>query len=128
MFCLKLNLDAIVNHQMQSDQQELIDIVSTRIRSKSQQEWLEFFGSEDICVTPIKEFADVIQDPQILHREMFLNIDYSSGALKQMKTPFVEKTTATDRAPVLGEHNVETLTSLGYSAEEIAAFKEEDVL
>ncbi len=67
-------------------------------------------------------------DPQLLHRKMLLNVPYSSGVLRQMKTPFVSETKAVVRAPLLGEHNVETLTEFGYSPEEIASLKEEGIL
>lgn len=127
-FCLKLNLQAYVNHQMQSDQRELIEIIAAKVGSKTQREWLEFFNNEDLCVTPLKDFSETLQDPQVIHRGTLFSIAYASGTLTQMKTPFVAEAPSTERAPVLGEHNVETLTSLGYTASQIAELKEEGVL
>jgi crotonobetainyl-CoA:carnitine CoA-transferase CaiB-like acyl-CoA transferase len=127
-FCLKLNLDSYVNHQMQTDQKELIMMLTEKIGSKSLREWLIFFENEDLCITPVKNFSDTVLDPQVLHRKMLLDVAYPSGILRQMKTPFVAETNATVRAPVLGEHNVETLTELGYSAQEIASLKKQGIL
>jgi crotonobetainyl-CoA:carnitine CoA-transferase CaiB-like acyl-CoA transferase len=127
-FCLKMNLSAYVNNQMQSDQQELINVLAEKLGERTLQEWLDFFGSEDFCITSIKDFPETIEDPRVVHRKMLLDISYPSGILKQMKTPFVSETTATSRAPVLGEHNVETLTELGFSTTEIATLKEDGIL
>ena len=127
-FCLKMNLSAYVNNQMQSDQNELKNALAEKLGERTLQEWLDFFGKEDFCITPIKDFPETIEDPQVVHRKMLLDISYPSGILKQLKTPFVSETTATSRAPVLGEHNVETLTELGFSTAEIATLKEDGIL
>jgi crotonobetainyl-CoA:carnitine CoA-transferase CaiB-like acyl-CoA transferase len=127
-FCLKMNLNSYVNHQMQSDQRELKNVLAETLAARTLDEWLDIFSKEDFCITPVKDFAETIEDPQILHRKMLLNISYPSGTLKQFKTPFVSVTTATSRAPVLGEHNVETLIELGFSAAEIATLKEDGIL
>lgn len=127
-FCLKVNLDPFVNRQMQSDQKELTEILAVKIKSRTLPEWLEFFRNEDLCITPVRNFDEAIQDPQILHRKLLLDVSYPSGTLKQMKTPFVSETNSKRRAPVLGEHNLETLTEVGYSPNEIDSMKKDGVI
>jgi crotonobetainyl-CoA:carnitine CoA-transferase CaiB-like acyl-CoA transferase len=55
-------------------------------------------------------------------------VNYPSGRLQQMKTPFIDKPEHQSRAPLLGEHNVEILTELGFTTDEIANLKVEKVL
>jgi crotonobetainyl-CoA:carnitine CoA-transferase CaiB-like acyl-CoA transferase len=126
-FCLKMNLDQFANSQIQGDQSNLIRVLAERIAARTLNEWMEFFQGENLCVTPVREFREVLADPHVRERSLFETVTYPSGDLLQMKTPFVPEA-AKGRAPLLGEHNVEILREHGYSAAEIDAFKEEGVL
>lgn len=127
-FCLKMGLGEFFHNQLQSDQPELIEALSKRFEEKSLNEWLDFFQNEDVCITPVKNFEEAMNDLHSESNKMILNVDYPSGTLSHMKTPFVATADHNIRAPLLGEHNVEILTELGFSPDEIASLKTEGVL
>lgn len=80
----------------------------------------------------IYSIADMLEDPQFLARQMFLNAQLSDG--KSFKMPgIVPKLSATPGAvnwvgPKLGEHNQQVLRELGYSSEQIAQLKQNGAL
>jgi crotonobetainyl-CoA:carnitine CoA-transferase CaiB-like acyl-CoA transferase len=127
-FCLKMNLNSYVNRQLQEDQIELIDILSRRFSEKNMDFWLEFFQNDDLCITPVTDFAEATKNHQLRGRNLLVDVEYPSGVLQQFATPFVKQTAATGRAPLLGEHNYEILSELGYTGEEISNLKTEGVL
>ena len=125
-FCLKMNLDQFANTQVQEDQQELIGELGRRFAARTLKEWMDFFREEDLCVSPVREIPEAIAEAH--HRGLLVNVEYPSGSLKQLKTPFVKDGAAATRAPLLGEHNLEILKEYGYSAAEIDALREDGVL
>ena len=81
-----------------------------------------------IPVAPIKSIAELVRDPGIAAREMLIEHDnpihgkvkYPGNPLKLQKTP----PDTSRRAPLLGEHSEEILSSiLGYSRESIDNLK-----
>lgn len=125
-FCLKLQLDQFANRQIQQDQTELIRELSHRIASRTLQEWLDFFHDEDLCISPVTEIPEALVEAR--HRGLVMDVDYPSGKLPQLKTPFVKDSPAVSRAPLLGEHNLEVLEEYGYTASEIESLRREGVL
>jgi crotonobetainyl-CoA:carnitine CoA-transferase CaiB-like acyl-CoA transferase len=81
---------------------------------------------------PINDLIDVFTDPQVLHRDMLLTIPHPTlGEVKQTGLPikFSETPGGIDRhPPLLGEHNNEILTDIGYSDDDIKSFSETDVI
>jgi crotonobetainyl-CoA:carnitine CoA-transferase CaiB-like acyl-CoA transferase len=81
---------------------------------------------------PINNLADVFSDPQVLHREMYLEMPHPTlGCIKQTGLPikFSQTPGGLDRhPPLLGEHNQEILKGLGYSAAEIQQLEEQSVI
>ena len=80
----------------------------------------------------IYSIADMLEDPQFLARQMFLNAPLADG--KSFKMPgIVPKLSATPGevnwvGPTLGEHNQQVLSELGYSSEQIAQLKQNGAL
>ncbi|MDD0841823.1 CaiB/BaiF CoA transferase family protein [Pseudomonas sp. Gutcm_11s] len=81
----------------------------------------------EVPASRIYSAEDMFKDPQFLAREMFLSAKLPDG--KPFKMPgIVPKLSETPGSvewtgPQLGEHNVQVLGELGYSAEGIAALK-----
>ncbi|MBR7778160.1 CaiB/BaiF CoA transferase family protein [Undibacterium rugosum] len=86
----------------------------------------------DVPVGKIYSVRDMMQDPQFLARHMFEEHSFADGS--PVKLPAVTpKLSVTPGAtnwlgPQLGQHNEEILQSLGYSSEQIAAFKSKQVI
>lgn len=80
----------------------------------------------------IYSMADIVRDPQYLAREMIRSVTLNDGT--SLKVPgVVPKLSETPGdvgwvGPQLGEHTMEILGSLGYSAPEISALRERKVI
>jgi formyl-CoA transferase len=85
--------------------------------------WLAAFTSAGIPCGPINTYAETFADPQVLSREMLVEVDHPSlGTLKMPGSPIKLSETPTfarRRAPMLGEHTREVLLEAGFADEEI---------
>ena len=86
----------------------------------------------DVPVSKIYSVRDMMQDPQFLARQMFEQHLFKDGTPVKLPavTPKLSETPGGTRwiGPALGEHTDEVLASLGYSAEQIAALRNQGVL
>ena len=94
--------------------------------------WVNALQAVNVPAGPINDLADVFSDPQILHREMLVEIPHPTlKSIKQTGLPLKFSVTpgAFDKhPPLLGEHNEEILNSLGYSAQDIAGLTNNSVI
>ena len=83
-------------------------------------------------VAKVMSVEELISDPQYATRNYFQNIDHpKAGGLTYPGAPFKMSETPAEitRAPLLGEHNEEIyIDLLGMSADELAGFKERNVI
>ncbi len=93
---------------------------------------LEILRAADVPVSKIYSVRDMLQDPQFLARQMFEQHLFRDGTPVKLPavTPKLSETPGGTRwiGPELGEHTDEVLAGLGYDAEQIAAFRRENVL
>ncbi|HEY3157824.1 MAG TPA: CoA transferase [Vicinamibacterales bacterium] len=79
--------------------------------------WLELFEANNIPCGPINDYAQVFQDPQVLARELVVDVEHPTlGAIKSLGSPIKLSVTPPDvkrRAPLLGEHTDEVLSEAG---------------
>jgi crotonobetainyl-CoA:carnitine CoA-transferase CaiB-like acyl-CoA transferase len=96
-------------------------------KEKTRDEWMEVFGCEDTCVSPVLDLDEVSANPQVEHREMMPLVDDEKlGQMRTIGIPFkFSETPGKFRrsAPLLGEHTDEVLKTLGCSVDEIAELK-----
>jgi formyl-CoA transferase len=90
---------------------------------RPRQYWLELLERDGIPCGPINDYAQVFADPQIVAREMAVDVDHPTlGRIRTLGSPL--KMSATPpivgrRAPLLGEHTEEVLREAGFTNEEI---------
>jgi crotonobetainyl-CoA:carnitine CoA-transferase CaiB-like acyl-CoA transferase len=86
-------------------------ITSTQARAH----WLGLFDANNIPCGPINDYSQVFQDPQVIARELVVDITHPTlGAIKALGSPIKMSATPPDvrrRAPLLGEHTEEVLRS-----------------
>lgn len=93
---------------------------------------LSVLQAADVPVSKIYSVRDMMQDPQFLARQMFEQHLFKDGTPVKLPavTPKLSETPGGTRwiGPELGEHTDHVLTTLGYSADQIAVLREDGVL
>lgn len=107
---------------------ELYGVIDRWAASLPADQAMALLNRAEVPASRIYSVEDMVADPQFLAREMFLAARLPDS--KQFKMPgIVPKLSDTPGSadwvgPVLGEHTAELLQALGYSAEQIAALRE----
>ncbi|HEU0021048.1 MAG TPA: CaiB/BaiF CoA-transferase family protein [Dehalococcoidia bacterium] len=119
--------DHRVTHRAECEQ-----ILSEVFRTRTVAEWVEIIGDAGVPCGPINRVSDVIADPQVMARNMVINIPHPNVPdLRVAGSPL--KLTGTPPAvrrhpPLLGQHNEEVLTELGYDTQGIARLRKTGVI
>ncbi|MCE2462590.1 MAG: CoA transferase [Dehalococcoidia bacterium] len=111
---------------------KLVPLLQEEFLKKPVPDWVRQLEEGGVPCGPINELSDVFADPQVLFRNMLMEIPHPTlGKIKQAGIPikFSKTEGSIDRhPPLLGEHTGEVLLSLGYSEDAIASLKEEGVI
>ncbi len=112
---------------------ELYAILDEVFPQKATAEWLKPLREAQIPSGPVNNVKDALDDPQVRHRKMVVEIDHPEiGKYEALGNP-VKSSVMEDAGflppPVLGQHTAEILSSvLGLSAAEIQALQTEGVI
>jgi len=99
---------------------------------KTSAEWIAILNEAGVPCGPIYNVKEVFEDPHVRH--LGLAVEVKSPALGEIQIQNVpvtlSRTPARVRtaAPEMGEHTDEVLREAGYSAEEIAKFRKDEVV
>ena len=100
--------------------------------TKTRDEWFDLMIQKDIPVGKVYSLDEVFTDPQVLHRQMLIEVEHPTlGKFKQAGiAPKLSQTPGKVRtlSPLLGEHSQEILRELGYSQGEIENWRQEGVI
>jgi crotonobetainyl-CoA:carnitine CoA-transferase CaiB-like acyl-CoA transferase len=113
---------------------ELYEILSKHFATRPAAEWEAKFKSVGLAATVIKEIEEVYDDPQVLANDMIIEFEQPGlGTIKAVNVPFELQANSKEpwlrrHAPTLGEHTFEVLEEMGYTADEIVALAEAEVL
>lgn len=134
-FCVMINRSEYVGIQVDIErQEEIYQGVQEVFLTRTRDEWVEFFAGYDVQLTPVLEVDEVAKHPQMQERKMIhwmkdfrgsgvdfpltgIPIKLSHGP-EEINTSF----------PKLGENNNEILSLLGYSNQEITAYKNKGII
>lgn len=129
---LRENPDYVTNGDRVRSRLKLVPLLQELFLSRPVQEWVEELQAVNVPCGPINDLSEVFSDPQLLHREMYLEMDHPTlGPIKQTGIPIKFSLTpgGLDRPPpLLGQHNQEVLQELGFSDSDIERLAETSVL
>jgi len=100
--------------------------------TRTRDEWFEFLTDKDVPAGKVYSFDEVFNDPQVLHRNMVLEINHPT--LGKVKQPGIavklSDTPGKVRrlAPTAGENTEEILRDLGYNKSQISKLRQSNVI
>jgi CoA:oxalate CoA-transferase len=112
---------------------DLYAILDGVFRDRTTEEWVRVLKEAGIPTAPVNNIEEALNDPQVRHRKMVVEIDHPEiGKYEALGNP-VKSSVMEDGhfepPPLLGQHTEEVLSSLlGMSAEEVQALRDEGVV
>jgi len=101
------------------------------VSNKKSEDVINAFIEINVPVAPIYQLNEVVDDPQVRARNMIVEVKHPrAGKIKQPNFPlkFSETDAIVKAAPMIGQHNVQILTDLGYSEKEIVDLRKAGVI
>jgi len=134
-FCDKVGRDDIKDLYQSGwddDRDKLEAKLVELFKSRTRDEWTELLFDADTCCTPVLDFGEAREDPQVKSRGVFVKGPHPEGGeVDQVSFPIkfsdVEPVPP-GPAPRLGEHTGDILLSVGYSKKEIKEFKKNGIV
>ncbi|MEZ5738257.1 MAG: CoA transferase [Burkholderiaceae bacterium] len=94
--------------------------------------WVEKLEAAQVPGGPVYTYDQVLADPQVVHRQMVVDIDHPKiGPMKNIGLPIkstADLTRIRKPAPTLGQHTAQVLGELGYDGESIDKLFEDGVV
>jgi crotonobetainyl-CoA:carnitine CoA-transferase CaiB-like acyl-CoA transferase len=122
----------LTNSGRLQNKDEIVKIIAAKIKTKSRAEWKQLLDEAGIPNGPINNVKEALDSEQAISREMVVNMEHPiipdlklvGSPLKFSKTPVkIER-----HPPMHSEHTEEILVKLGYSKQEIAKMKQEQII
>ena len=121
------------NSKRVENRAELIALLSDMFVQRDNETWFKLLTEAEVPCAPVQTIDQVFQAPQVLHRDMLMEIDHpTAGKVRMAGIPVkFSETPASVRKPppLLGEHNEEVLKNwLGMSAAAIDELKRKKII
>lgn len=138
-FCAVMGLEHLqederfkINEQRTINRDALNQILEPLFLERGADEWVALFTQEGLPCGPINSVADLLHDEHFLARGGVVELTHSTvGKVKSLGNPVhLSRSPVQYRLPppTLGQHTDAILAELGYSAEEIAALRADEVV
>lgn len=127
---------ATEDHRYQPGRLRDKELINRRLNeilsANTQSYWLERLQSVRIPCAPVYNLAQAVSDPQVLARNMIVEVAHPlGGAVRMPGNPVKLSETHEDTftpPPTLGQHNEEVFTSLGFTREELETLQQSGVI
>lgn len=111
---------------------ECVELLSALFRTRPVAEWVEIIERAGVPCGPINKVDEVINSPQVAARNMIAQVAHPTvPELRIPNSPLKLAATPAEirhPPPLLGQHNAEILTELGYTPEKIATLRDKGVI
>jgi len=122
----------MTNTERVAHRSECTQLLSDIFQTETVSHWVSKIEEAGVPCGPINRVSDVVNDPQVLSRNMVVEIPHPN--IPDLKVPYsplkLAETPPSVRRPppLLGQHNEEILSELGYAAESIAKLRQKGVI
>lgn len=111
----------------------LVPILAEMVRLKSKQEWIRLLEEAGVPCGPINTLNEVFEDPQVLAREMQINLPHpTAGQVKLVASPMklsATPVTYPSAPPLLGQHTRSVLKDvLAYGEQQLDDLKARNII
>lgn len=138
-FCEAMGLDELVNdpkfitnENRVKNREQLEPLIAQIFAQNTAEYWVNLLQKHRIPCGLINYISDVVQHPQVLHRNMVVEMEHSKiNKVKMVGNPIHFGDCAIQYRlppPLLGQHNDEILQQIGYSQDDIKMLKEKGVI
>lgn len=115
-----------------AERDQIKKLIESKTVSYTRDNLIDHLLTKDIWCAPVKDFEELIHDPQVAENETFTEIEHPEyGRLKVVALPMKfsnYKPTYETPAPMPGEHSIEILRSIGFSEDRIEQFESSNVI
>lgn len=120
------------NRARMANRDELIRIVGRRLAERTTGEWDALFAEAGVAFGPVNRFSDVLDSEQVRVNEMLMTVKHPVVGDIRQTAPMIlmsdQKGGIHLPPPLLGEHNSEILTEVGFTGEQIREFSNAGLL
>ena len=120
------------NAERVRNREVLVPIVREVIKTRAASEWIEMLKNAGIPSGRINNVEAALTDSHVVARNFVVELEHPTiGIVKSLATPIHMSSPGLSfrrHPPQLGEHTEEILSEIGYSANEIATLREQEVI
>ena len=132
--CGALGMPELAEHQFAdgSARDETFRRVRAKFKERTMAEWVAALADLDVCVGPVATVGEMLDDPQVRHRQMVTEVvDRAGVSRRTLGNPLkLSATPPTFRTPPaeFGAHTDEVLAGLGYSPADVGGLRARGVV